>query len=141
MTEIEQQPPRTVKQICDYAFSSLNRSDLMSIQTLSSKNFPMKKFKQLDITRDWSVNLYNSDIERSSPRCVGSFNQKVDFVNKNEDIERSWPKILHMLLNKPEYNLSNDDIEYSKPGCVKIKTNRHSIRTKVHITSIGVIAI
>ena len=128
MAEIEQhmqQPPRTANPICDYAFPSLNRSDLMSLQTLTAKDFSMKKFKQLDTTRDWSVNLYNLDIEGSSPRRIGAFNQKVDFVNKNDDIERSWPKILHMPLNKPEYNLSNDDIEYSKPGCVKIKTNRH----------------
>jgi hypothetical protein len=60
MTEIEQQPatvymqqpPRTANPIVDYAYPSLNRSDLMSLQTLTAKDFPMKKFKQLDTARD-----------------------------------------------------------------------------------------
>ena len=109
----------------DYNYPSLNRKDRMSLSTLTSRDFPIKKFKQLDTKRDWSVNLYNLDIEGSSPRRIGAFNQKIDFTNKNDDIERSCPKLLHVGLNKPEYNLRNDDIEYSMPGCVKIKTTRH----------------
>ncbi len=103
-----------------------NRKDTMFLSTIGPKDAPLKKFKQLDTTRDWSINLYNLDIEGSSPRRFGALNQKIDFTNKNDDIERSWPKQLHVGLNKPEYNLKNNDIEKSSPGCVEIKTNRHT---------------
>ncbi|MCQ2820915.1 MAG: hypothetical protein MJ252_26960 [archaeon] len=109
----------------DYNYPPLNRVDLMSLSTIGSRDANMKPFKKLDTARDWSVNLYNLDIPGTCPRRIGSFNQKVDFINKNDDIERSSPKLLHVGLNKPEYNLTNKDIEYSSPGCVKIKTTRH----------------
>ena len=102
------------------------RKDTMFLSTIGPKDAPIKKFKQLDTTRDWSINLYNLDIEGSSPRRFGALNQKIDFTNKNDDIDRSWPKQLHVGLNKPEYNLRNNDIEKSSPGCVEIKTNRHT---------------
>jgi hypothetical protein len=98
----------------------------MFLSTIGPKDFPMRKFKKLDTSRDWSINLYNLDIEGSSPRRFGALNQKIDFTNKNDDIERSWPKQLHVGLNKPEYNLRNDDIEKSSPQCVEIKTTRHT---------------
>ena len=123
MSEAQQenrpQPP------LDYNFPTPNRKDLMSLSTLTSKDFPMKKFKQIDTKRDWSVNLYNLDIGGTCPRRIGALNHKIDFINKTDDIDRSCPKLLHVGLNKPEYNLRNDDIEFSVPGCVKIKTNRH----------------
>lgn len=109
----------------DYNYPSLNRRDGMYLSTITSRDAPIRKFKQLDTKRDWSINLYNLDIEGSSPRRIGAFNQKIDYTNKNDDIERSCPKLLHVGLNKPEYNLRNDDIEFSMPGCVKIKTTRH----------------
>ena len=109
----------------DFNYPSLNRKDLMYLSTVTDKDFPIRKFKQLHTNRNWSINLYNLDIEGSSPRKFGAFNQKIDYINKNDDIEKSSPKILHVKLNKPEYNLSNSDIEYSKPHCVTCKILRH----------------
>ena len=109
----------------DFNYPSLNRKDLMYLSTLNNNDFPIRKFKQLHTNRNWSINLYNMDIEGSSPRKFGAFNQKIDYTNKNDDIEKSCPKRLHIKLNKPEYNLSNSDIEYSKPNCVTCKIQRH----------------
>jgi hypothetical protein len=109
----------------DFNYPSLNRKDLMYLSTVNNNDFPLRKFKQLHTNRNWSINLYNLDIEGSSPRKFGAFNQKVDYINKNDDIERSSPKQLHIKLKKPEYNLSNSDIEYSQPHCVKCKIKRH----------------
>ena len=109
----------------DFNYPSLNRKDLMYLSTVNNNDFPKRKFKQLNTNRNWSINLYNLDIEGSSPRKFGAFNQKIDFTNKNDDIEKSSPKILHIKLNKPEYNLSNLDIEFSKPNCVTCKIKRH----------------
>ena len=116
-------------QVCktntDFNYPSLNRKDLMYLSTVTNNDFPLRKFKQLHTKRNWSINLYNLDIEGSSPRRFGAFNQKVDFTNKNNDIEKSSPKTLHIQLKKPEYNLSNEDIEFSKPNCVTCKIKRH----------------
>ena len=109
----------------DYHYPSLNRKDTMYLSTMTQKDFPIKKFKQLHTKRNWSINLYNLDIEGSSPRKFGAFHQKIDYTNKNDDIEKSFPKKLHLKLNKPEYNLSNSDIEFSNPQCVKSKIKRH----------------
>jgi hypothetical protein len=97
----------------------------MYLSTVNNNDFPIRKFKQLHTKRNWSINLYNLDIEGSSPRKFGAFNQKIEYINKNDDIEKSSPKILHVKLNKPEYNLSNSDIEFSKPHCVTCKILRH----------------
>lgn len=110
----------------DFNYPSLNRKDLMYLSTLTNNDFKMHKFKQLHTNRNWSINLYNLDIEGSSPRKFGAFNQKIDYTNKNDDIDKSFPKKLHIKLNKPEYNLSNSDIEYSQPHCVKCKITRHT---------------
>ncbi len=109
----------------DFNYPSLNRKDLMYLSTVTNNDFPLRKFKQLHTNRNWSINLYNLDIEGSSPRKFGAFNQKIDYINKNDDIEKSSPKTLHIKLNKPEYNLSNSDIEFSQPHCVKCKIKRH----------------
>jgi len=109
----------------DFNYPSLNRKDLMYLSTLTNNDFKMRKFKQLHTNRNWSINLYNLDIEGSSPRKFGVFNQKIDYSNKNDDIDKSSPRRLHIKLNKPEYNLSNSDIEYSHPHCVKCKITRH----------------
>ena len=108
----------------EYNYRTLGRKDTMWLDTLNNNDFPIKPFKKLDTKRDWSTNLYNLDIEGSSPRRIGAFNQKIDFINKNDDIEKSCPKILHYPLNKPEYNLRNDDIELSWPKCVELNTTR-----------------
>ena len=35
------------------------RKDTMFLSTIGSKDFPTRKFKQLDTSPDWSINLYN----------------------------------------------------------------------------------
>lgn len=108
----------------DFNYRSLNRKDLMSLSTISNNDMKLRKFKAIDTQRDWSTNLYNLDIEGSSPKKYGVLHQKVDFINKVDDIERTNSKILHHKLNKPEFNLTNKDIDGSSPQCVKFKTMR-----------------
>ena len=109
----------------NYNYPSLNRKDTMYLSTMTQRDFPIKKFKQLQTNRDWSINLYNLDIEGSSPRKFGAFHQKIDYTNKNDDIEKSSPKKLILTLKKPVHNLSNSDIDFSHPNCVKTKIKRH----------------
>jgi hypothetical protein len=47
----------------DYNYRTLNRSDLMSLSTINEKDTKIKKFKLMDTKRDWSISLYNMDIE------------------------------------------------------------------------------
>ena len=72
-------------------YPTLNRKDLMSLSTINNNDFPIKKFKQMNTKRDWSLNLYNLDIEGASPRKFSLFYNKIDFINKNNDIEKSYP--------------------------------------------------
>jgi len=109
----------------DYNYRSLTRKDLMSLSKLNENDTSLKKFKQLDTKRDWSLNMYNLDIPGSVPKRYGVFHHKENFINKVDDIERANPKLIHVGLNKAEYNLSNKDIEKSYPQCVKFKTTRH----------------
>ena len=108
----------------DYSIPTLNRNQTMYLQTITPQDAKIHPFKKLDTQRDWSANLYNLDIESSSPRRFGIFTNKVDFINKVDDIERTNSKILHYPLNKPEYNLSNADIEKSSPNMGNLRTNR-----------------
>lgn len=107
----------------DYLYPSLNRKDLSDLSNINDKNH---QFKKLNTNRDWSLNLYNLDIEGSSPRKFGYFFNKEDFTNKNSDIEKSSPKNYNKNINKKSFNLTNDDIEFSKPQCVKNTTTRHT---------------
>ena len=108
----------------DYSLPSLSKKDTMSLSTINSNDAKVRPFKKMDTQRDWSINLYNLDIERSCPKRFGVFTNKVDFINKVDDIERTNPKILHYKLDKPEYNLSNADIEKSSPNMGNLKTTR-----------------
>ena len=107
----------------DYNYPSLNRKDLSDLSNINDKNH---QFKKLNTNRDWSLNLYNLDIEGSSPRKFGYFFNKEDFTNKNNDIEKSSPKNYNININKKSFNLTNDDIEFSKPQCVKNTTSPHT---------------
>ena len=107
----------------DYNYPSLNRKDLTDLTNINDKNH---QFKKLNTNRDWSLNLYNLDIEGSSPRKFGYFFNKEDFTNKNSDIEKSSPKKYNQNINKKSFNLTNEDIEFSKPQCVKNDTTRHT---------------
>ena len=103
-----------------------NRKDLMYLSKITNEDCPLKKFKQLDTKRDWSMNLFNLDIAGSQPRKFGIFTNKFDFTNKNSDIEKSSPSPLYKtIINKPPYNLRNDDIELSQPCFSNLKITRH----------------
>ena len=115
--------PKNFLSTIDYNYPSLNRKDLSDLTNINDKNH---QFKKLNTNRDWSLNLYNLDIEGSSPRKFGYFFNKEDFTNKNSDIEKSSPKNYNLNINKKTFNLTNDDIEFSKPQCVKNATTRHT---------------
>ena len=53
------------KSTIDYVYPSLNRKDLSDLSNINDKT---RNFKKLNTNRDWSLNLYNLDIEGSSPR-------------------------------------------------------------------------
>ena len=92
------------------------RKDAMSNRSLDEKDFPIKKFKQLDTKRDFSLNNYALDIEGAAPRSNSIFTNKKDFTLDNLDIENSSPKkSIPDKVNKPNYNLSNRDIEGTLP--------------------------
>ena len=100
----------------DYSIPTLQKNETMYLSKIGEKDARIRPFKKLPTQRDWSLNLYNLDIESSMPRTFGVFTNKIDYINKVDDIEKSNSKILHFPLNKPEYNLSNKDIEKSSPA-------------------------
>ena len=127
----------------DFEYPFLNRKDLMSLSTINSNDFHIKKFKQMVTNRDWSLNLYNLDIEGSSPRKFGIFSNKIDFTNKNKDIEKSSP-YTQKILKKPNYNLSNEDIEGSRPNvsqCNKLSRHTNPLEPKYNLPKLEKIQI
>ena len=111
-----------VKDIFDNNLKMPLRKDLMSLSCINEKDTNIKKFKQINTKRNFSLNLYNLDIEGSSPKIL-LYTNKIDFINKIDDIEKSSPTKLFIKPNKPEYNLSNEDIE-------KSTSNFHHLNTK-----------
>ena len=110
----------------DFNYPSLNHKDIISIRNLDSNDFPIRKFKQLDTKRDFSLNNYNLDIPGAVPRRYGLYNRKSEFNNTNEDIEGSSPAKLYKKVNKPDFIYSNKDIEFSVPrGHHVFQNNRH----------------
>ena len=95
-------------------YPNLSKKDTMYLSIINANDYPIKKFKQLSTKRDWSMNLYNLDIEGSSPTKFGIYTKKIDFTNKNSDIEKSSPSPLFKKII-PSYSLSNEDIQGSKP--------------------------
>ncbi len=65
----------------DFNYPSLSRKDLMYLDKINSRDFPIKKINQIDSKRDWSANLYNLDIENSVPKRNNIFTYKKDFIN------------------------------------------------------------
>ena len=107
----------------DFNYPSLNRKDLANISKI---NVNSKLFKKLNTNRDWSLNLYNLDIEGACPRKFAYYLNKEDFTNRNNDIEKSSPREYYKYTNKKSFNLNNDDIEFSKPQCNKNNLTRHT---------------
>ena len=108
----------------DYNYRTATKADTMYLDTIKNCDTRIKKFKQIDTIRDYSANLYNLDIQGSSPKKFGILCHKPDYTNRNDDIERSHPKLLHIGLDKPEYNLNSRDIPGNSPSCVIFKTTR-----------------
>ena len=52
----------------DYNYPSLNRKDLMSLDTIKEKDFSRKKLNSINSKRNWSQNLNNLDIDKSYPK-------------------------------------------------------------------------
>lgn len=103
----------------------LSRKDTMYLSSLNSSDYPPKKFKQLATKRNWSLNLYNLDIQGSSPLKFGKFFKKVDFTNNNKDIEKSSSKPLFKKI-LPSFSLSTDGIHEAIPKKTKLKITRHT---------------
>ena len=96
----------------------LSRKDTMYLSSLNSNDFPIRKFRQMPSKREWSLNLYNLDIQGSSPRKFGLLTKKIDFTNNNKDIEKSSPSQLFKKVI-PNYSLSCKDIQGATPHHLK----------------------
>jgi hypothetical protein len=84
-----------------------------------------KIFKKLNTKRDWSTNLYNLDIYKSTPRSESLYNNKISFINKINDIPFSSPHNRYAnFIHKINYNLINSEIEGSSPKCPTLITKR-----------------
>ena len=101
----------------DYNYPSLNRKDLMSLDTIKEKDFPRKKINSINSKRNWSQNLNNLDIDKSYPKRNDIFLNKIDFINKLDDIEKARPNKAK-IINKSNYmlNVQNLEKEYPKKG-------------------------
>ena len=107
-------------------YPPLQKKDTLYYRKLDSSDFPMKKFKQLDTKRDYSLNNYTLDIDGAVPKRYGLYNQKPPYHNSNADIEKSSPSVYNPYINKPNYNLSNKDIKGSIPqGHHVFQNERH----------------
>ena len=98
----------------DFNYPSLNRKDLMNLDTLKEKDFKKRGINRLISNRDWSMGLYNRDIDKSFPKRRDLYLNKIDFINKIDDIEKARPnkeKIYH----KPNFSLNVRDIEKAYP--------------------------
>ena len=107
----------------DYNYPSLGRKDLMSLSTLTNRDFPIRKINKINTKRDWSVNLYNLDIERAVPRRTNVFVNKVDFINKIDDIDKARPKP-ERIWKYPDFILNCRDIEKAYPKKINVFSQR-----------------
>ena len=107
----------------DFNYPTLSRKDLMYLDKIRDRDFPIKKINQINSNRDWSVNLYNLDIEKSMPNRSTVLTNKIDFINKIDDIELAQPK-KERILDKPNYILDVHDIEKAYPNMFNIRTQR-----------------
>ena len=108
----------------DFNYPSLSRRDLMYLDSINSRDCPIRKINQINSNRDWSTNLYNLDIEKSVPKKNSIFINKTDFINKLDDIEKARPN-KDVILNKPNYNLDISDIERAHPKNLYWNSKRH----------------
>ena len=71
-------------------YPTLQKKDTLYYRGLDSSDFPIKKFKQLDTKRDYSLNNYSLDIDGAVPKRYGLYNQKPPYHNSNADIEKRF---------------------------------------------------
>ena len=111
----------------DFNYPSLNRKDLMSLDTIKEKDFKKKGINRLISNRDWSMGLYNLDIDKSFPKRRDLYLNKIDFINKLDDIEKARPS-KEKIYNKPNFSLNVRDIEraYPKKDRRFISSNRYN---------------
>ena len=98
----------------DFNYPSLNRKDLMILDTIKEKDFKRKGINRLISNRDWSMGLYNLDIDKSFPKRRDRYLNKIDFINKIDDIEKARPS-KEKKYNKPNFSLNVRDIEKAYP--------------------------
>ena len=98
----------------DFNYPSLTRKDLMYLDSINSRDCPIRKINQINTKRDWSTNLYNLDIEKSVPKRSNIYTNKIDYINKIDDIDKAQPNP-EIILNKPDFILNISDIEKSHP--------------------------
>ena len=98
----------------DFNYPSLNRKDLMILDTIKEKDFKRKGINRLISNRDWSMGLYNLDIDKSFPKRRDRYLNKIDFINKIDDIEKARPN-KEKRYNKPNFSLNVRDIEKAYP--------------------------
>ena len=98
----------------DFNYPSLNRKDLMSLDTIKEKDFKKRGINRLLSNRDWSMVLYNRDIDKSFPKRRDLYLNKIDFINKIDDIEKARPN-KERIFNKPNFSLNVRDIEKAYP--------------------------
>ena len=115
----------------DFHYPSLNRKDLMSLDTIKERDFPRKKINQINSNRKWSQNLYNLDIDKSYPKRTDIYLNKIDFVNKIDDIEKARPN-KEKILNKPNFILNVRDIEKAYPKKDKQFSIFNRINSKIN---------
>ena len=108
----------------DFNYPSLERKDLMLLGTINSRDCTIKKINQINSNRDWSINLYNLDIEKTVPTRRNVFTNKIDFINKIDDIEKARPN-KEIILKKPNFILNVRDIEKAYPKKHFWKSDRH----------------
>ena len=108
----------------DFNYPSLNRKDLMYLDSLNSRDCPIRKIDKINTNRKWSTNLYNLDIDKSVPNRPNIFTNKIDFINKVDDIEKARPN-KEVILNKPDFILNIRDIEKAYPKSTFWKSQRH----------------
>ena len=98
----------------DFNYPSLNRKDLMSLDTIKEKDFKKRGINRLLSNRDWSMGLYNRDIDKSFPKRRDLYLNKIDFINKIDDIEKARPN-KERIFNKPNLRINVKDIEKAYP--------------------------
>ena len=94
----------------DYSYPTLKREDLMYLSSIDERDYPRRKIKQLNTKRNWSLNLFNLDIEKSTPKKYSKYLNKIDFINRTDDIDNAQ-LLKKKILKYPNFILNIRDID------------------------------